>query len=125
MLGNALHFRRDIVVFVENAVNGFHDGDVGLIFLVDFVDRAAGRIAFRHHAQLHQRHAHGKTVADHDAEEPVAAVSGVGSHQQVAQIDGINKKYLAEIPIVETIYGILYENNNVSSEMKRIAEHFI
>lgn len=37
----------------------------------------------------------------------------------------INKKYLADIPIVETIYGILYENNNVSSEMKRIAEHFI
>ena len=29
------------------------------------------------------------------------------------------------IPIVETIYGILYENNNVSSEMKRIAEHFV
>jgi len=26
---------------------------------------------------------------------------------------------------VETIYGILYENNNVSSEMKRIAEHFV
>lgn len=37
----------------------------------------------------------------------------------------INKKYGADIPIVETIYGILYENNNVSSEMKRIAEHFI
>lgn len=37
----------------------------------------------------------------------------------------INKKYLADIPIVETIYGILYENNNVSSEMKRIAEHFV
>ena len=37
----------------------------------------------------------------------------------------INKKYLANIPIVETIYGILYENNNVSSEMKRIAEHFV
>lgn len=37
----------------------------------------------------------------------------------------INKKYNAHIPIVETIYGILYENNNVSSEMKRIAEHFV
>jgi glycerol-3-phosphate dehydrogenase (NAD(P)+) len=37
----------------------------------------------------------------------------------------INKKYQANIPIVETIYGILYENNNVSSEMKRIAEHFV
>jgi len=37
----------------------------------------------------------------------------------------INKKHLADIPIVETIYGILYENNNVSSEMKRIAEHFV
>lgn len=37
----------------------------------------------------------------------------------------LNKKFLAEIPIVETIYGILYENNNVSSEMKRIAEYFV
>jgi glycerol-3-phosphate dehydrogenase (NAD(P)+) len=37
----------------------------------------------------------------------------------------INKKIGAEIPIVETIYGILYENNNVSSEMQRIAEHFV
>ena len=37
----------------------------------------------------------------------------------------INKKIGANIPIVETIYGILYENNNVSSEMKRIAEHFV
>jgi len=37
----------------------------------------------------------------------------------------INKNYNAHIPIVETIYGILYENNNVSSEMKRIAEHFV
>ena len=37
----------------------------------------------------------------------------------------INKKYDLPIPIVETIYGILYENNNVSSEMKRIAEHFV
>ena len=35
------------------------------------------------------------------------------------------KKIGANIPIVETIYGILYENNNVSSEMKRIAEHFV
>ena len=30
-----------------------------------------------------------------------------------------------DIPIAETIYGILYENNNVSSEMKRIAEYYI
>jgi glycerol-3-phosphate dehydrogenase (NAD(P)+) len=37
----------------------------------------------------------------------------------------INKKIGANIPILETIYGILYENNNVSSEMKRIAEHFV
>jgi len=37
----------------------------------------------------------------------------------------INKTQQANIPIVETIYGILYENNNVSSEMKRIAEHFV
>ena len=37
----------------------------------------------------------------------------------------INKKYNAPIPIVETIYGILYEGNNVSSEMKRIAEYFV
>ena len=37
----------------------------------------------------------------------------------------INKKIGADIPIVETIYGILYENNNVSSEMQRIAEHFV
>ncbi len=37
----------------------------------------------------------------------------------------LNKKFLVDIPIMETIYGILYENNNVSSEMKRIAEHFI
>jgi glycerol-3-phosphate dehydrogenase (NAD(P)+) len=37
----------------------------------------------------------------------------------------INKKYNLKIPIVETIYGVLYEGNNVASEMKRIAESFI
>ena len=37
----------------------------------------------------------------------------------------VNKKYGAQIPIVETIYGILYEGNNVSSEMKRIAQFYI
>jgi glycerol-3-phosphate dehydrogenase (NAD(P)+) len=36
----------------------------------------------------------------------------------------INKKYDVHIPIIETIYGILYEGNNVRSEIKRIAEHF-
>ncbi|MEG2071097.1 MAG: NAD(P)H-dependent glycerol-3-phosphate dehydrogenase, partial [Bacteroidales bacterium] len=40
-------------------------------------------------------------------------------------IHEINKKYNVDIPIVETIYGILYEGNNVASEMKRIAEYFI
>lgn len=40
-------------------------------------------------------------------------------------IHEINKNIHAHIPIVETIYGILYESNNVSSEMKRIAEYFI
>lgn len=40
-------------------------------------------------------------------------------------IHEMNKEFHADIPIVETIYGILYENNNVSSEMKRIAEHFV
>lgn len=37
----------------------------------------------------------------------------------------INKRYQASIPIVETIYGILYEGNNAASEMKRIAEYYI
>lgn len=37
----------------------------------------------------------------------------------------INKLHNATIPIAETIYGILYEGNNVSSEMKRIAEYYI
>lgn len=37
----------------------------------------------------------------------------------------INKKYQVQIPIVETIYSVLYENTNVASEMKRIAEHFV
>lgn len=37
----------------------------------------------------------------------------------------INKLHNAAIPIAETIYGILYEGNNVSSEMKRIAEYYI
>lgn len=37
----------------------------------------------------------------------------------------INKQHNVAIPIAETIYGILYEGNNVSSEMKRIAEYFI
>ena len=40
-------------------------------------------------------------------------------------IHEMNKEFKADIPIVETIYGILYESNNVSSEMKRIAEHFV
>ncbi len=37
----------------------------------------------------------------------------------------INKKYNLKIPIVEAIYGILYENNNVASEMNRIAQSFV
>lgn len=40
-------------------------------------------------------------------------------------IHEMNKKYNVDIPIAETIYGILYEGNNVSSEMKRIAEYYI
>ena len=40
-------------------------------------------------------------------------------------IHEINKQYNCKIPIVETIYGILYEGNSVHTEMKRIAEHFI
>jgi len=40
-------------------------------------------------------------------------------------IHEINKQYNDTIPIVETIYGILYEGNQVSPEMKRIAEHFV
>ncbi|HNW68115.1 MAG TPA: NAD(P)H-dependent glycerol-3-phosphate dehydrogenase [Bacteroidales bacterium] len=40
-------------------------------------------------------------------------------------IHEMNKKYGSEIPIAETIYGILYEGNNVSSEMKRIAEYYL
>ena len=40
-------------------------------------------------------------------------------------IHEMNKNFQAHIPIAETIYGILYEGNNVSSEMKRIAEFFI
>lgn len=40
-------------------------------------------------------------------------------------IHEMNKKFGASIPISETIYGILYEGNNVSSEMKRIAEYYI
>lgn len=39
-------------------------------------------------------------------------------------IHEINKQYNVSIPIVETIYGILYEGNPVQPEMKRIAEHF-
>lgn len=37
----------------------------------------------------------------------------------------VNKRYQASIPIVETIYGILYEGNSAESEMKRIAEYYI
>lgn len=40
-------------------------------------------------------------------------------------IHEINKVKSFQIPIVETIYGILYEENSVVSEMKRIAEHFV
>jgi len=37
----------------------------------------------------------------------------------------INKKYNLKIPIVEAVYGVLYEGNNVSSEMNRIAQFFV
>ena len=37
----------------------------------------------------------------------------------------INKKVQANIPIVEAIYNVLYENFSVASEMKRLSEHFI
>ncbi len=37
----------------------------------------------------------------------------------------LNKKYNANIPIVEAIYGILYENNSAQHEMRRIAEYFV
>ena len=40
-------------------------------------------------------------------------------------IHEMNKNFGADIPISETIYGILYEGNNVSSEMKRIAEYYV
>ena len=47
------------------------------------------------------------------------------SYYAVKCIHEMNKIFQADIPIAETIYGILYENNNVSSEMKRIAEYYI
>ena len=37
----------------------------------------------------------------------------------------INKKEQAQIPIVEAIYNVLYENVPVATEMKRISEFFI
>ena len=37
----------------------------------------------------------------------------------------INKKTNFNIPIAETIYGILYEAKNVNSEMKKLAESYI
>ena len=37
----------------------------------------------------------------------------------------INKKVKANIPIVEAIYNVLYENFSVPTEMKRLSEHFI
>lgn len=40
-------------------------------------------------------------------------------------IHEINQLNPFSMPIVETIYGILYESNPVSSEMNRIAEHFV
>lgn len=41
MFRNSFHLRRDIVAFVEDAVNGFNDGNVGLEFLVHLVDTSA------------------------------------------------------------------------------------
>ncbi len=40
-------------------------------------------------------------------------------------IHEINKLYDVYIPIAEAIYGILYDEQNVESEMKRISEHFV
>lgn len=40
-------------------------------------------------------------------------------------IHELNKLYDVYIPIAETIYGVLYENQSVESEMKRISEHFV
>jgi len=37
----------------------------------------------------------------------------------------INKKEQANIPIVEAIYNVLYENIPVAAEMKRLSEYFI
>jgi len=37
----------------------------------------------------------------------------------------INKKEQAQIPIVEAIYNVLYENIPVAAEMKRLSEYFI
>lgn len=37
----------------------------------------------------------------------------------------INKNYNLKIPIVEAIYGILYEENNAATEMNRIAQFFV
>ena len=37
----------------------------------------------------------------------------------------INKKTNFDIPIAETIYGILYEAKNVNSEMKNLAETYV
>jgi glycerol-3-phosphate dehydrogenase (NAD(P)+) len=37
----------------------------------------------------------------------------------------LNKLYDIYIPIAETIYGILYEEHNVGSEMRRILENFV
>lgn len=40
-------------------------------------------------------------------------------------IHEINKNHCVNIPIVETIYGILYEDKNAVFEMKRLAEQFV
>jgi len=37
----------------------------------------------------------------------------------------INKKIQANIPIVEAIYNVLYENYSVPAEMKRLSEYFV
>lgn len=107
---------------MKNFVNYLYKGDRCLddaVYLGDLLVTAYS--SFSRNRMFGNMIGHGLSVRAAQFEMSMVAEG----YYAVRCVHEINKSHNVNIPIAETIYGILYEGNNVSSEMKRIAEYFI
>ena len=120
---NALHFGADVISLIQDAVDGFGDGNVGLEVFVHLVDALHGIVTFGDLAHLELGDAHGESVANHVAEHAVAAIAGVGGDEQVTEIDRVVEAAGAGKDSTDEVLHLLHTVGDVGrDEVVAVAE---